>query len=108
MRIRILNTNAMKNFNDEINCSQPVLVDFYAKWCGPCKMMHPVLDEIEKQMKNQVKIIKIDVDAHPQLALEWRIQSVPTLMIFKDGDLKWRRSGAHKAKDLIAELEKWI
>ena len=64
----------MKNFNDEINCSQPVLVDFYAKWCGPCKMMHPVLDEIEKQMKNQVKIIKIDVDAHPKLALEWRIQ----------------------------------
>ena len=56
MRIRILNTNAMKNFNDEINCSQPVLVDFYAKWCGPCKMMHPVLDEIEKQMKNQVKM----------------------------------------------------
>lgn len=98
----------MKSFEEIISGSTPVLVDFFASWCGPCKMMHPVIDELHRTLGDKVKIEKIDVDMNEDLAKEWRIQSVPTLMIFKDGEQKWRGSGVHKASDLTIELEKWM
>ena len=84
----------MEKFNDIINGSQPTLVDFFATWCGPCKMMHPVLEHLKGELGDQVRVIKLDVDKNEALASAYRIQSVPTLMLFRDGKLLWRQSGA--------------
>lgn len=98
----------MKTLEEMVNSSRPVLVDFYATWCGPCKIMHPILDEVKSKVGEKAKIIKLDVNTYEKLANEWKIQSVPTLMIFKDGEMKWRRSGVQKSNELITELEKWM
>lgn len=98
----------MKTLEEMVNNSQPVLVDFYATWCGPCKMMHPILEELKSIVGEKAKIIKIDIDTHEELANEWRIKSVPTLMIFKDGEMKWRRSGVQNTLEILNELEKWM
>lgn len=98
----------MENFEEIIKSTIPVLIDFYATWCGPCKMMHPILDELHKNIGEKARIIKIDVDNNKRLAAAWKIKSVPTLMIFKGGELKWRDSGVHSATDLQAEIEKYI
>lgn len=88
------------NFNDIINSEQPVLVDFFATWCGPCKMMPPILSDLKKRIGNQAKIITIDVDKNPKVARKFQVQSVPTLIIFKDGKVKWRQAGVVPAKNL--------
>lgn len=87
-------------FSDIVNSEIPVLVDFSAERCGPCKMMKPILEELKNKMGDQVKIIKIDVDQNPQLSAKYAIQGVPTLMVFKNGELKWRQSGVRSAVDL--------
>lgn len=97
----------MEKFEDIIKSAQPVLIDFFATWCGPCKMMHPILEELHTLTGDKARIIKIDIDKNPQLASLYNVRSVPTLMIFKDGEMKWRASGVHQAGDLEAELSKY-
>ena len=78
----------MENFSDIIKSEQLTLVDFFATWCGPCKMMHPVLEQIKNDLGDKIRIIKVDVDKNEALSMQYRIQSIPTLMIFKGGELK--------------------
>ncbi len=90
----------MEKFGEIINSSQLTLVDFYATWCGPCRMMHPVLEQLKEQLGEQIRIIKIDVDKNQNLSMNYRVQSVPTLMLFRNGDILWRQSGAMSLNDL--------
>ncbi|WP_410221586.1 thioredoxin [Pedobacter sp.] len=90
----------MSKFSDLINGNQPVLVDFFAEWCGPCKMMAPVLTEIKAELKDQITIIKVDVDKNNAAAAAYSVQGVPTFILFKNGKQLWRQSGAITAQQL--------
>lgn len=98
----------MNNFQELIASDKPVLVDFFATWCGPCKMMHPILEDISKQVCDRARVVKIDVDQAEDLAMQYRIQSVPTLMIFKQGEMLWREPGVHDAATMVQLLEKYM
>lgn len=97
-----------KTFSDLINDDKPVLVDFYADWCGPCKMMAPVLQEFSSEMAGKVKVIKVDVDRNPTAAMNYQIQGVPTLILFKKGQVIWRQSGVVPAHQLRAVVSSHI
>lgn len=97
--------NNMDKFTDIINSEQPTLVDFFATWCGPCKMMHPVLEQLKEELGDKIRILKLDVDKNEALSQQYRIQSVPTLMLFKKGEMVWRQSGAMRINDLRATLD---
>lgn len=90
----------MSEFTDFINDKKPTLVDFFATWCGPCKMQGPVLEELKKKVGDKANIVKIDVDRNPDLAAEYQIRSVPTIIIFKDGMPQWRASGLQQLEVL--------
>ena len=90
----------MEKLSDIIQSSQLTLVDFYATWCGPCRMMHPVLEQLKKELGDSIRIVKVVVDKNEAVAMQMRIQSVPTLMIFKEGEMKWRQSGAMPSSEL--------
>lgn len=90
----------MEKFYDIINGSQLTLVDFFATWCAPCKAMHPVLEQLKEYMGEGIRIIKIDVDKNQALSNAYGIQSIPTLMLFRNGKMLWRQSGAMRFPDL--------
>ena len=94
----------MNNFESHINGSKPVVVDFFAEWCGPCKMMPPILREVKDKVGDEAMILKMDIDKNPHYARKFGIQSVPTLMIFKDGQVVWRTSGVTPAGDILNHL----
>ena len=87
-------------FSDLINGATPTLVDFSAEWCGPCKMMKPILDELKNEIGEQAHILKVDVDRNPKAAAAYQIQGVPTLILFRNGKIQWRQSGVVSAKTL--------
>lgn len=95
----------METFNDIINGDRPVLVDFYATWCGPCKMMAPVIEQLGQELQGKVRVLKIDVDKNESVANEYRIQTVPTFMIFRKGEVLWRQSGVVDKSVLLKQLE---
>jgi len=92
----------METFTDVINADRLVLVDFFATWCGPCKAMHPVLEQLKKQLGDRLRIIKVDVDKHQSVAYQYQVQAVPTLMLFRRGQMLWRQSGALPLQQLQA------
>jgi thioredoxin 1 len=89
-------------FNELIQSEIAVLVDFFAEWCGPCKMLAPILEEVKQELGDAVKIIKIDVDKNQALASKFQVRGVPTLMIYKGGEQKWRQSGVLSKNDLVS------
>ena len=95
------------NFNDQVLQSpQPVLVDFWAEWCGPCKMIAPVLDELVTEYGGKVKIAKVNIDEHQNLAAQYRVTAIPTLLVFKGGQVVEQMVGAKSKRDLKASLDK--
>jgi len=103
-----METSEKKSFSEIIGGSKPVLVDFSAEWCGPCKMMPPILKEVKDKLGERVTILKMDIDRNPAVASAYQIQSVPTLILFQEGQIKWRQSGVMRADQLKALLEKVI
>jgi thioredoxin 1 len=94
-----------RSFQDIINGSKPVLVDFSAEWCGPCKMMPPILKELKGMTGDDVIILKMDVDKNPAIANAYQIQSVPTMIVFMNGQVKWRQSGVMNARSLKSAID---
>lgn len=98
----------METFNDVVSADRLVLVDFFATWCQPCKMMHPVLEQVKEALGDKVRVIKVDVDKHGQTAAQYGIQGVPTLMLFRKGEILWRQSGLMARADLLAAVNPFL
>lgn len=94
----------MNNFDETISSSTPTLVDFFATWCGPCKMQAPILEEVKKEVGSTANIIKIDVDANREVSARYRVQSIPTLILFRNGEPVWRAVGLQQAHVLIDKI----
>ncbi len=98
----------METFYDVVSGNQLVLVDFFATWCQPCKMMHPILKQVKDILGERIRIIKIDVDTHNTLSQKYQIQSVPTLMLFRRGEVLWRTSGVIQKAELLNTIDPFL
>lgn len=98
----------MSKFTDLINQSTPVVVDFYADWCGPCKTLAPILSKVAGAVGTRAKIIKVDVDKNPVAAEHYGIRNIPTILIFKNGEVKWRKSGVVPHQELLNALGQFM
>ena len=96
----------MSKFSEIINQDKPVLIDFYAEWCGPCKMMSPILKQVKDSLGEAISIIKIDVDKNQNLASKYQVRGVPTMMLFKEGKQLWRQSGVLQKEEIINVINK--
>ena len=95
------------NIKELINGEKPVLVDFYADWCGPCKMQAPILEQLSSEINDKARIVKIDVDKNPGIASQYQVQGVPTLILFKNGNIMWRQSGVANKAQLARLIEQY-
>ena len=96
----------MSKFSEIINQDKPVLIDFHAEWCGPCKMMSPILKQVKDSLGEAISIIKIDVDKNQNLASKYQVRGVPTMMLFKEGKQLWRQSGVLQKEEIIDVINK--
>jgi thioredoxin 1 len=97
----------MNSFQQLISSGKPVLVDFFAEWCGPCKMMAPILKQTKDILGDKATIIKIDIDKNPEAAEHYNVQGVPTLILFKDGKIKWRQAGVVQTNTLVQAINQY-
>lgn len=95
----------MASFKDLINNSKPILIDFYATWCGPCKTLAPIIQEVKNEQGEEARVIKIDIDKNQKLSSLLNVKGVPTLMIYKEGNLLWRESGVQTKHTITQQLE---
>ena len=93
------------SFNALINSETPILVDFFANWCGPCKMLAPILEQVKEELGEAIKIIKIDVDKNELLAAKYQVRGIPTMLLFKNGKQLWRQSGVLQKNDIISIIK---
>jgi len=98
----------MSAFSEIINADKPTLVDFSAEWCGPCKMMAPILKDVAGKMGEKVRILKVDIDRNPAVARFYQVQSVPTLILFRKGEIKWRQSGVLQSGQLMQAISAFV
>lgn len=98
----------MESFQDIIKGDKPVLVDFFATWCGPCKAMAPVVESVGKELQGQARVLKIDVDKNQAIASQYRVQAVPTFIIFKRGEVVWRNAGGVDKASLMQQVRKFV
>jgi len=98
----------MSDFNEIINSDKPTLVDFYADWCGPCKVMSPIIEQTKSTLGDTATVLKINIDNNQEVARKYQIRSIPTLMIFKEGEVVWRQSGVPQKEMIVESVKKFI
>ena len=98
----------MASFKEILQSDKATLIDFHATWCGPCKTMSPILDQVKKELGDQIRILKIDVDKNPSAAQTFNVRGVPTFVLYKSGEMKWRQSGEQDANTLIGIIQQYV